>query len=107
LEPRPPGNDKDLNDPTNKTRTQLAYKLDTSLVNPLGDLPTTIAVNPKILALRNLERGWRMRLPTGQDVARAMGVRPVADENLLIGKFTGDKQDLVGPITQIDAAFKD
>jgi hypothetical protein len=93
-------------DPDNTTRTQLAYKIDTSLVNPLGHLPPSVAVHPSILALRNLERGWRMRLPTGQDIAQAMGLEPLHDEQILIGKFTGDKADIVSTIDQIDPAFK-
>jgi Animal haem peroxidase len=92
-------------DPKNITRTQLAYKMDTSLVNPLGHLPATIAVHPNALALRNLERGWRMRLPNGQDVARAMGLKPLADSQILIGKFTGDSADIIGTIDSIDPAF--
>lgn len=92
-------------DPSNTTRTQLAYKIDTSLVNPLGHLPPSIAVNPNALALRNLERGWRMRLPNGQDVARAMGLKPLDDRQILIGKFTGDSADIVGTINSIDPAF--
>jgi hypothetical protein len=87
--------DPDQNDPTNQNRLQLAYKIDTSLVNPLGVLPASIAVNPSILALRNLERGWRMRLPNGQDVARAMGLVPLTDDKIVIGKFTGDPADIV------------
>jgi hypothetical protein len=94
-------------DPDNTTRTQLAYKIDTSLVNPLGHLPPAVAVNPSILALRNLERGWRMRLPTGQDVARAMGLKPLRDNQILIGKFTGDEADIIGTIDKIDPAFKE
>lgn len=92
-------------DPADTTRTQLAYKIDTSLVNPLGHLPPSVAVNPSILALRNLERGWRMRLPSGQDVARAMGLVPLDDKDILIGKFTGDAADIVGDITTIDPGF--
>jgi heme peroxidase len=106
LEPRPPGNDKGPKDPGNKTRTQLAYKIDTSLVNPLGNLPESVAVNPNILALRNLERGWRMRLPTGQSIARAMGLQPLPDDKIIIGKFTGDNADIVGRIDQFGAGFK-
>jgi heme peroxidase len=93
-------------DPDDGTRTQLAFMIDTSLVNPLGDLPPSVAANPSSLALRNLERGWRMRLPTGQDVARAMGVTPLSDGDILIGKFTGNKGDIIGPIDSIDPAFK-
>jgi hypothetical protein len=91
----------DQNDPNNQKRLQLAYKIDTSLVNPLGVLPPSVAVNPSVLAQRNLERGWRMRLPSGQDVARAMGVAPLPDEQILIGKFTGDKADIVSPIAKL------
>jgi hypothetical protein len=86
--------DPDQNDPTNQNRLQLAYKIDTSLVNPLGHLPPSIAVNPNVLAQRNLERGWRMRLPNGQDVARAMGLVPLTDDKIVIGKFTGDPADI-------------
>jgi Animal haem peroxidase len=97
--------DLEPRDPDNTTRTQLAYKMDTSLVNPLSVLPASVAINPSILALRNLERGWRMRLPSGQNVARAMGIRPLADRDILIGKFTGNPADIVGPIDKIDDAF--
>jgi hypothetical protein len=99
--------DLEPRDPDNATRTQLAYRIDTSLVNPLGRLPPSIAINPNSLALRNLQRGWRMRLPTGQDIARAMGVKPVTDKDLLIGKFTGDPADIIGSIDKIAPVFKD
>jgi hypothetical protein len=87
--------DPDQKDPHNQNRLQLAYKIDTSLVNPLGVLHASVAVDPSVLAQRNLERGWRMRLPSGQDVARAMGVTPLTDDKILIGKFTGDKADII------------
>jgi heme peroxidase len=93
--------------PDDKTRTQLAYRIDTSLVDPLGHLPPSIASHPSNLAARNLQRGWRMRLPTGQDVARAMGIVPLKDKDIRIGKFTGDEGDIVGSIDQIDPAFKE
>ena len=91
----------DQNDPKNQNRLQLAYKMDTSLVNPLGILPPSVAVNPSVLAQRNLERGWRLRLPNGQDVARAMGVVPLTDDKILIGKFTGDPADIVTTIDNV------
>lgn len=88
--------DPDQNDPKNQNRLQLAYRIDTSLVNPLGVLPASIAPTPpSMLAQRNLERGWRMRLPNGQDVARAMGLIPLTDDKISIGKFTGDPADIV------------
>jgi hypothetical protein len=70
-------------------RLQKAYKIDTSLVNPLGDLPLSVASDdPHALAVRNLLRGLRMGLPSGQDVARAMGVQPLGDDLLKVGKAT-------------------
>jgi hypothetical protein len=70
----------------NKKRLQFAYRLDTSLVNPLHHLPPSVAKNPSSLAERNLIRSLRLGLPSGQDVARAMGVMPLADKDILIGK---------------------
>jgi Animal haem peroxidase len=91
LDTRPYGNlDRagEAGSPGNLTRTQLAYKIDTSLVDPLKDLPARVAGDPPPgLAARNLLRGWRLRLPSGQDVARAMGLDPISDVE--IGKFTG------------------
>ena len=91
----------DQNDPKNQNRLQLAYKIDTSLVNPLGVLPESVAIDPSVLAQRNLDRGWRMRLPTGQDVARAMGLVPLTDDKIVIGKFTGDPADIVSTIDKV------
>jgi hypothetical protein len=67
-------------------KPQPSYKIDTSLVHPLGNLPARIARNPSSLALRNLERGVTFQLPSGQCVAKALGVEPLADEELVIGK---------------------
>ncbi len=85
-------------------RTQLAYKIDPSLVHPLGSLPPSVAVNPNVLALRNLKRGRLMRLPSGQTVARAMGIRPMADEQILVGKFTGDPGDTLVRLVELKDA---
>jgi len=76
---------------------QHAYKIDTSLARPLGDLPGRITLPPSILALRNLERGNTFGLPSGQDVARALGVDPITDDKLMIGKATAkaDQRPLV------------
>jgi hypothetical protein len=65
---------------------QFSYKIDTSLVHPLRNLPHRIAKDPSSLALRNLERGATFQLPSGQQVARTLGVEPLADAELLIGK---------------------
>jgi hypothetical protein len=68
-------------------------------------LPASVASNPNILALRNLQRGWRMRLPSGQDIARAMSLEPLDDSHILIGKFTGDPADPLVAINTIDSGF--
>jgi len=72
---------------------QKAYKIDTSLAAPLGDLPPDIASHPKNLALRNLKRGTVFSLPTGQQVARALGEKPIPDNELVIGKATAEDRD--------------
>ncbi len=88
-----------------KARVQPAYKIDTSLVNPLAFLPefsqrtqpplTLKSLRPNSkpdavqnLAERNLKRGLFMSLPSGQDVARAMAEVPLSDDQLLVGKAT-------------------
>jgi len=88
-------------------RVQHAYKIDTSLVNPLGFLPEfsnpalksgeltvtglqSVPVDPIMdlanLAQRNLLRGLSMGLPSGQSVASAMGVEPIDEDKLKVGK---------------------
>jgi len=72
---------------------QLSYKIDTSLVHPLSMLPAHIAKgHPSSLALRNLRRGVTFQLPSGQLVAEALGMQPIANEDLMIGKATADTQ---------------
>ncbi|MFN7984114.1 MAG: heme peroxidase family protein [Vicinamibacterales bacterium] len=89
-------------------RLQFAYRIDTSLVNPLATLPDSVAVSPASLAARNLLRGWRMGLPSGQQVARAMGVRPLDDRDILIGKATGtagDARSILDPSLNLPSVF--
>jgi len=75
-------------------RLQRAYKIDTSLVNPLGMLPTSFGFTQaqRSLADRNLLRGLRLGLPSGQDVARAMSQPVISDDHLTIGKATESDQ---------------
>ena len=88
-------------------RVQPSYKIDTSLVNPLAFLPEFSQKRPgrsndlvadkdgfpvpmsghiSNLATRNLLRGHDMRLPSGQAVARYMGLEPIPDAELKVGK---------------------
>lgn len=89
------------------TRVQPAYKPDTSLVNPLGTLPPPVAMNPNSLAARNLIRGLRMGLPSGQTVARHIGVTPMPTEQLLVTKATVEDSPGTKPITDVSEAFRD
>jgi hypothetical protein len=59
---------------------QHARRIDTKLSAPLGDVPGTN--EPHELAARNLRRGQALKLPSGQRVARAMGLNPMDDETL-------------------------
>jgi Animal haem peroxidase len=75
--------------PEQQKRLQFAYRLDTSLVNAVSNLPSSVAPDPPpALASRNLLRGWRLGLPSGQNVARAMGKTPIPDDQIFIGKAT-------------------
>lgn len=89
-----------------KNRIQPAYKIDSSLVNPLGQLPPSIASTVPSLAERNLLRGLRMGLPSGQDVARKMGIPVIPDKKLLVGKAAKAEEDEESkPLTEISAEF--
>ncbi len=88
------------------TRVQPSYKIDPSLVAPLKFLPEFSkkgtnnpidvfgAVPPRkeisMLALRNLIRGSKLGLPSGQAVAHQMGIIPIPDAELLVGKANAD-----------------
>jgi hypothetical protein len=72
---------------------QPGYKIDTRLSTPLGALPGQSDMAN--LAQRNLVRALRLGLPSGQNVARAMGIRPLSDADLDLGArgapdFNGD-----------------
>jgi hypothetical protein len=101
----------DSDDEQNKNRLQFAYRIDTSVVFPLSNLPipSVVAAPPPGLPVRNLIRGWRLGLPSGQHVAHAMGVTPLEDNEIMIGKGV-DKQDPKDPpivsIDKISPVFK-
>jgi hypothetical protein len=73
-----------------ETDVQSSYKIDASITNSLSLLPLPVtSAGPADLAKRNLLRSSQLGLPTGQDVARALGVRVLRDDEILIGKATG------------------
>jgi len=81
---------------------QKAYRIDQQLVNPLGHLPPSVAANPGVLAQRNLLRGLRLGLPSGQTVARAMGLHPIPDDQLRYGPRDEDQT----PLTELGGDFR-
>jgi Animal haem peroxidase len=100
-----------VHDQFSAQRIQPAYKPDTSLVNPLGNLPAPITgETPPSLAELNLRRGLKLLLPSGQSVAKAMGHVPIPDEKLLVGKANEDgmtpgTKDSNQPITKLSSNF--
>ncbi|MUL40816.1 peroxidase [Streptomonospora sp. PA3] len=66
----------------NGSGPQLSRAIDPFLVPPLTELPEEAAPGVGALARRNLTRGVSLGLPSGQAVARAMGVEPLADSQL-------------------------
>jgi hypothetical protein len=91
---------------SDKRRLQFAYKLDTSLVDPLAHLPSRISGTGDTnalfasLAARNLKRGYNFNLPSGQDFERVLGV--ANGPPLLIGESLSGFKDL--GISSDDAA---
>jgi len=66
---------------------QPSYRIDASLVDPLGELPEFAAAGVPSpfasLAFRNLLRGARMGLPSGQRVAQMMAAKQVLSDKQL------------------------
>ena len=100
---------------TGPERLQWAYKIDTSLVHPLGGLITRILpeqprVAPHLhsLAWRDLIRGLEMSLPSGQAVAKHMyrHRKPIPDEDLKIGPATEAAAVNNKSLVSVSRAFK-
>jgi hypothetical protein len=62
--------------------SQSSKRIDTKLSSPLFKLPFTPPGMPHALAQRNLLRHLTFDLPSGQAVARAMGVKPLANDEI-------------------------
>ncbi len=87
-------------------RLQKSYKIDSSLVSPLGRLPRATGAKRPSLAELNLKRGWRMGLPSGQTVARYMDVAVIPDEKLRVGKAIEETHPNK-LLTRISARFRE
>jgi hypothetical protein len=82
-------------DPDNRFQNRVARKIDTHLAPPLGVLlnegndattaPERIRRLLKRLAVRNLLRGYRLAIPTGQAVAAELGLVPLTSSQLTRG----------------------
>lgn len=80
---------------TDSDRVQMAYRIDTSMVDPLAHLPHSVAGDeadpPKgdarlqSLAFRNLRRGQLELLPTGQETADCMGLPKLENKDIWMG----------------------
>src|SRR5262249_7926515 len=99
----PPGKDDVV---PNFRRLQLAYRIDTSLVDPLGSLPPSVVSDGSAsLAFRNLLRGQKFSLPSGQEVAKAMGETALKDEEILIGKAVDNPDESLPNILSFGKVF--
>lgn len=83
-----------------------AYRIDNSLVSSLRLIPGQAAGTAStILSTRNLLRGQQLGLPSGQAVARAMNVRPLADDQIIIGPALGPGYAGTEAITDVSKSF--
>jgi hypothetical protein len=69
-------------DGAGKEALQKSRLIDTKLADPLAALPPEIAANRPSLIDRNLTRGARLLLPSGQDVAHHMAADVLSDDDL-------------------------
>ncbi len=101
----------DVAGPNDARLPQPSYRIDTQLANPLGALPNEVAqaevlapgLDARVaqsLAARNLLRGRALGLPSGPDVARAMGLPELDDAALFerIQLSDGTRRDLAGRV---------
>jgi len=79
----------------NRGDVQWSYKMDAALTSSLSRLPLPpTSIGTAGLALRNLARGVQVGLPSGQDVARALGLQPLSGDRLFVGAATGNPDDV-------------
>ncbi len=94
-------------DPDSAFPNRFARPIDTNLAPPLGDLrnatgPVNVEKLLKQLARRNLRRGYRLNLPTGQAVAQQLGLQALSHTELQEG-LAEVASRLVGDTAQQEA----
>lgn len=87
-------------------RVQPSYKIDTALPNAFGSLPVGTVAQPPSLAARNLLRGLRAGLPSGQAVAERMGIAPIRDDALVVGRATEADMPRNKPVVHYSPEFR-
>ena len=75
-----------------KHTPQASKKIDTSLAHALMHLPTSVVGETEYpeqhsLAYRDLERGLALNLPSGEAIARYMGVEPLSADDVGLNKL--------------------
>jgi hypothetical protein len=70
-----------------RSRPQPTRKIDTRLARPLLRLPGGLDSQHNSLATLNLRRGKALQLPSGQSIAAAMGISPLATNELGLDRF--------------------
>jgi hypothetical protein len=106
-EPRPAGTGPD-------TPPRAARKIDTHIAPPLGflvnqDNPSATEEIRRVLrrlAVRNLLRGYRLAIPTGQAIATALGIKPLTSDELLSPRPASDVPNPVADAL-LDGGFVD
>jgi hypothetical protein len=73
----------------NQAKPQLSLAIDASLAKPLRNLRFPFTADEDSLPRRNLQRGLRLALPSGESVAEALGEAPV---NMNLSDLTGIKE---------------
>jgi hypothetical protein len=87
-------------------RLQFAYRIDTSVSNPLASLPASVADDPPpSLIVRNLWRGAAFQLPSGQDVADSLNISP-HDVKLMVREQTAKSPTKKFRYREVDDIFR-
>ncbi|MFL9910327.1 peroxidase family protein [Paraburkholderia sp. RL17-337-BIB-A] len=87
-------------------RLQFAYRIDTSVSNPLASLPASVADDPPpSLIVRNLWRGAAFELPSGQEVAASLDIAPDSVK-LMVREQIASSPSKTFQYREIDAIFK-